>query len=366
MVAQPHVKFAQPATRWIHLADNLHVDIDTLLGEAIVGFGLPGSGKTNACALLAEQFGQYFIPQAIFDKEGDYTSLADVLPRGIVATATNYPSGYDILEYGLQVVYDLSTWESPEDAARLMIRVVGELMVSAEGRPPSARVPALVLLDEASYWLPEKRSQHLEEETFKQLRHIFTELASRGRKRGLAPALFAQRISELAKAVLTPGIYILMRQTLDTDLKRYMEYVTSTLPAKQIKSRIASFGPGRAIVKLPGGKQHMVTFYERQSEHVSHTPKSQAALEHYASLPFNPDMQFGAAPKPVPFEGVQAEIMKHIDRVGPLTFNTLFNSYMKRHRRDLVQETLQTMVEQGILRAVKTSHSVKYHHIGIA
>lgn len=59
-------------------------------------------------------------------------------------------------------------------------------------------------------------------------------------------------------------------------------------------------------------------------------------------------------------EVVQATIIRHLSRLGPLTANTLYNSYMKRFDREEVESNLAFLVEQGRVFKIVTSHSVKY------
>jgi len=120
-----------------------------------------------------------------------------------------------------------------------------------------------------------------------------------GRKRGLTPLLFTQKTGEIAKTVLAPGNFIILKQTVHSDLSRCLDYVEKSgvfnyMTEKQIMSYIASLTPGQAIVKLSTGEQKIVQFYERESIHISHTPTTQAALNRYGNLSFDPNMSFGA------------------------------------------------------------------------
>lgn len=297
-------------TRLMQLAPTLEIDVDTILGEGIVGFGIKGSGKTNAAVLFAEQFGKFHIPMAVFDLEGDWLSLAKVLPRGFVATVENFPTGADILERGLQVVYDLSTWPNDELAASAMVAVVSQLMRTTSGQPAQERVPCLIFLDEAAYWLPQGKTDAFGEVTQRALLDTFHQLAARGRKRGLIPCLFTQRISEINKKVISQaGVRVLMRATQDNDLDRYLSYIQrGDLTPQQVKSRIQGFKTGQAIITLPGGAQKSVRFNQRQSEHVSHTPKVQAALNKYANLPFSPRMKFSAYQAPASDDAARVDV----------------------------------------------------------
>jgi len=290
---------AHQVKRLVTLSSDFSVELDTLLTQRMVGFGLPGSGKTNLVALLAEQIGQYFIPMVVFCYEGDFLSLVPVLPRGVLATADNCPTGRDILQYGLQVVVDLTSWTTTDTAAQAMCDLLMQLMTYADSWPASERVPCPVFLDEAHKWLPERRGTFLSDEMYKLLQDRFSDLGSRGRKRGLMPALFAQRISLLNKAVMFPGVYFLLQQTMHADLAMYLEYISPLtltdipLSEKQAKAFIAAFPRGRAVVKLPNGVQKTISLNARKSEHLSHTPTAQAAINRYADMPL-PTLSFGA------------------------------------------------------------------------
>jgi hypothetical protein len=290
----------------LHLAKNLNIHPDVLIGEGteIAAFGVPGSGKTTLMALLLEQFGKCGIPFAVFDLEGDLGPIVPLLPRGVRGTADNCPTASDMYKGGLQVVFDLDTFgEDRNHAARLIGKTVSSLLALTAALPQGRRVPFLIGLDEAAYWLPQIRTgkDYLLPSEFLALFTAFHTLAIRGRKMGLIPMLFAQRIANLHKDVLSPGTSILMRATTDTDLKRYMEYVSPAafgddeLTEKEMRARIATFKKGQAVIKLPNGRQGLVQFYNRESEHTSHAPKTEAAQSLYRDLPFHPNRQYGKA-----------------------------------------------------------------------
>jgi hypothetical protein len=283
----------------LHLARNLNIHPDVLIGDgnAITGIGMPGSGKTTLLARLLEQFGACGIPFAVFDLEGDLAPIVPYLPRGVLATRENCPTVEQMYEQGLQVVFDIESFGP--FAATLLVQMVNGLMTYVSrlpARPRTAqqegRVPFLIGLDEAAYWLPQVRKgcDHLTPDELSALFKAFHQLAVRGRKMGLVPLLFSQRFATVHKDVLSSGTYFLMKQTLDADLNRYMEYISASafgdedLTVAQIKKRIATLKKGQAVVKLPSGKQGLVQFYNRESEHKSHAPKSDAAQAAYAGV----------------------------------------------------------------------------------
>jgi hypothetical protein len=286
------------------LADNLRVHPDQLFssGGSVFGSGVQGSGKTSIMVRLLEQAARFHIPMCIWDLEGDLLSAVGEFPRGIIGTRQNCPSARDIVGAGLQCVFDLSTWgTSMDDKGSFVSRMVGGLYSVVDALSPSHRTPILLGLDEAALWLPQRRGEVFSVEIYKSLADAFHLIATTGRKRGLVPLMFTQKISEVNKMVLSPGTYILGRQTVHVDQKRYLDYVErqegevfAYMSDRQLCQYIASLPPGRAIVKLSTGEQRVVQFHGRTSRHTSHTPTTQAALNLYSSQPFSANMSFGA------------------------------------------------------------------------
>jgi hypothetical protein len=266
----------------LQLAANFQPDVDMLVAEGLIAFGIKGSGKSSLLARVSEQLGRFFLPQIILDTEREYQSLVNLLPHGIIATANRCPSGYDILHRGLQVVLDLRSWETDEAAALAVVQLVNELFTVTMAQAPQDRVPCVISLDEAGYWLPQESVPYLSKSTRQALADVFHRLASRGRKLGLTPFLYTQSISEVVKSsIRQAGVKVLMRQTLDIDLNRYAEYISGATP--RTRKAIQTFSAGKAIVILPDGSQRVVQFYPRQSAHTSHTPRTQAALAKFAT-----------------------------------------------------------------------------------
>jgi hypothetical protein len=265
----------------LQLASNFQPDIDIILAEGLACYGIKGSGKTNVAALLAEQVGCYHVPMVIFDLENEYASLLNILPAGVLADVHRLPSGYDVLEKGLQVIINLRSWDSDEAAALAMCQLISELRIAAANQAPQDRVPCLLILDEAQYWLPQRKVSYLSKETTEMLRDEWMGLSTRGRKLGLTPAYFTQRISEINKGVVSQaGIQILMRQTLDRDINRYFEYI-STRNTTRVRASIRAFKRGEAVVCFPDGTQLHTTFAARTTKHVSNAPRVEAALSKF-------------------------------------------------------------------------------------
>lgn len=272
----------QSSEQVLYLAKNFQPDIDWLIENGVTCFGVKGSGKTNLLALLVEQLSRFLLPQVIFDTENEYESLLAALPHGILATIDRLPSAYEILTSGLQVVVSLQN-VTPDSAAMAMADLINDLFTVASSQAPHDRVPCVILLDEAAHWLPQKSVSHLSKEARAILLDAFSTLAARGRKFGLTPCFFTQQISQIHKDVIRQsGLHILMRQSLDVDIRRYGEYMAMTSARKL---QIAAFGKGEAVIHgLPDGRVLHVRFYERSTAHTSHTPKARAAIAKFAGL----------------------------------------------------------------------------------
>jgi len=282
------------------LADNLRVHPDVLFGNGggVFCAGIQGSGKTGILVRILEQAARFQVPIVCFDREGDVLPAVEKFPRGIIGTYQNCPTAKDIISGGLQVIYDLSTFPTMDERGLFIAHMVNSLYKVVDGLPVSHRTPCLIVLDEAALFLPQRRGEIFSVEVYKVMADAFHNVATTGRKRGLCPCLFSQKISEINKIVLSPGTYIMGRQTVHTDQKRYLDYIErqdifSYMSERQLCQFISSLQPGRTIVKLSNGEQHICQFYERESVHTSHTPQVIAALNRYSAVPFKP-ATFGA------------------------------------------------------------------------
>lgn len=281
---QSSLAMAEDPAQRLHLASNFQPDIDLLLKEGIAAFGVKGSGKSNLVALLIEQLSRFFVPQVIFDTESEYISLLETLPHGVLGTAGHIPSGKDILTHGLQVVVDLKSFDCEDSAAIAMSTLVWQLLEFAGQQDPQDRVPCVVHLDEAAFWLPQRSPEYLCKSNRDALLDAFSILASRGRKYGLMPFLYTQQITQIHKsAIRQAGVFILMRQVFDADLKRYGEYLPLNAERKE---QIRAFPVGKAVLCLPDGSCPLVQFNERATVHTSHTPKAMRAVARFAQMNF--------------------------------------------------------------------------------
>jgi hypothetical protein len=261
----------------LDLASNFQPDINMILKEGIFATGVKGSGKTGVLARIIEQIVRVAskverrgIPLVVFDKEGDLQSLLEVFPNGCIADADHWYTAEQIVTGRLQVIVNLQAWLKAEDQARAMAMLVTELIEYTSNQKPKDRFPCPVFLDEGQYWLPEESVSYLSKDVRKTLLDAFGILLNTGRKRGLTPFIFTQRIAQVDKSVISLGVQVFMRQVLDVDHKRCMEYIRSDMVTD--RKDIATLSEGEAFVCLPKGVQIRTQFKERQTIHLSHAP----------------------------------------------------------------------------------------------
>jgi len=292
---------ASQAKNMLDLAPNLQIDMRDLAGKAIFVCGMRRHGKTTLGALLAEQLGQHYLPLFIPDLEGDYLSLAEVLPRAVIAghsrVVGQYPGlefaaldsaqaahqlGYDLLERGYQVILDLSSYVL-DSAIAIQINIIRGLFHWANTHPDK-RVPCHVFLDEAQRYLPQTLSDSviLDKGVLGMLLKCYMDIIATGGKRGLAPVILTERFAQVNNKIMAQSeVFFLLRQTHDTDLERCMKYVNSEVATKE---QIARFQPGQGVYIAADGTQVVTRFHQRASSgQRSATPQAEAAWR-YASM----------------------------------------------------------------------------------
>jgi hypothetical protein len=368
---RPNASIWTPRDAWedegdlLDLAPNLKVHPDTLFGGRVLVAGMPGSGKTNTMRLIIEQSGTLGLPFLLIDTDGEHASLLPYLPSGVLVgghnrvpvPASRYTTitlpdalffGEHLLAEGWQVIVDVKSYEErpghPDEAiaAQVFLEIIAGMRAWAEARPPRARIPSMIFLEEAQVWLPQQpTSSPLDRRTLRELQSLFFRSARDGRRRGIGLVLIAHRIAGIHKEVLMCD-WLILHQPQATDLKRYCDLAPTVH-----RERFQRLTRGRAIVVSPRGTQE-VTFHRARSQDQGLTPglpalrryqeQAQGAASYEArDFPLvRPMPQPSPAPETrLPGQARQADIMV------PGAAETIQFSRAAQTPSDLAQETVQ-------------------------
>ncbi len=164
----------------LYLSKPYQPGVESILGQTVLFCGIRRSGKSNGMAVLAEEQARYGVPLVVGDTEDEYGPLADhrYMPRGVLVGSLDlleagsprsnaiaidvngaYQFGQTILEDCLQVVLNLKSFASDEEAALVMCEIIAGMNEWESSRPNASRVPCMFLLDEANKWLPQNERE---------------------------------------------------------------------------------------------------------------------------------------------------------------------------------------------------------------
>ncbi len=275
----------------LRLGRDLHPHASQILSKRVGMFGIPGSGKTNGLTVFCEELGRFKnigVPFVLADTEGEYYDICSrrYLMRPYYAHAGNINAGnalrfgWAVLEKGLQVVLDLQSYESDDEAALVMIDIIAGMRAWAEkredgeARENGERATCMFILDEAAIWLPQRQeestlSKEKHEDGFTLLARLqqafFGTVVRRGRKRGIGFLFATQRPADLDKRCISCDWLMLFRQTFPNDLDKYAQLGVP-------KDAAQALAPGEAFVIDPHGTRTVYQFRKRYSPDNSETP----------------------------------------------------------------------------------------------
>ena len=285
-------------------SDVFQPNIESVLGAMVLLTGIRRSGKSNALAVIAEELARYLVPLLICDTEDEYTGLATTryMPHAVMAGSSDLlrvspelrprfvavdehgaaDFGKALLEDALQVVLNLKSYQSDDEAARVMCGVIEGMNAWQEARPNSARVPCMVFLDEASKWIPQNLGEsYVTKETLSLLHQtFFGTLVRRGGKRGFGLVVAAQRIVEIDKRCLQSLWKFLFKQTEEIDIARYERQGLT-------REGVLSLVPGECFVFSPQALGFRCQVRARRSPHLAHTPGLAELQQHAARATTN-------------------------------------------------------------------------------
>ncbi len=285
----------------LQIAENFQPGVADACCKCISIFGKRRSGKSTLLAVYAEELGRYKFPFVFFDTEDEYESLADkrYLPFGALAGHLSmrddlpdnvyffpidvegaYNFGQTILDLGLQVIVNLKSFND-DDAAYLMHGIVHGIDDWQHARSTRQRVPAFVLLDEATKWMPQNQGEiKLSRQARAKIYDAFFDtVVRRGGKRGWGFITAFQKVAETDKRLLSADYKYAMRQTEKPDLD-VCEWMGLD------REEVMSLTPGEAFVfcpQVPGGM--WIKVRESQSPHGGASPGLENLVTYRRHLP---------------------------------------------------------------------------------
>lgn len=204
----------------VNLGKDIELGIQNLIDTRLLIQANSGGGKSYAIRKLLEAT-HGSVQQIVLDIEGDFSSLRErfdyVLAgkgKGVDIVADPRSASYlarQVLELKIDIIIDLYELKQHE-----RIRFVKEFLDAMTNAPKDLWHSALVVLDEAHIFCPEKGSA--------ESMAAVTDLCTRGRKRGFCAVLATQRLSKLNKdAAAECNNKLIGRTGLDIDLKRAID-----------------------------------------------------------------------------------------------------------------------------------------------
>lgn len=243
-------------TQQIKLARGVTLAPDAMLQRFAI-LAMSGAGKSNVAAVMAEQMHAAGIPWVVIDPKGDWWGLRssktgkaaglDVpIFGGLHADVPLYEDGGAVMADAVAAelphsILDVSEFDSKAAMLRFLT-AFGERLYKVN------RDPLMVILEEADEFIPQKTNSPEEAKSV----GVWSRIVKRGRTRGIFTTLIAQRIAELAKAVLNQSdTAIVLRATakLDRDaVKGWIEYADA---APEILTSLPTLDDGEGWLASP-------------------------------------------------------------------------------------------------------------------
>ncbi len=241
----------------IHLGAGFPINLDRLISTRLLVQASSGGGKSWCLRRILEQTHGH-VQQLVIDPEGEFASLRErfdyvlASPKGGDTAADPRTAALlaeRLLELRVSAIldlYDMMPRDRPVFVQRFLVAII-----EADRK---LWHPALILLDEAHVFAPEKGDAVSAD--------AVAALMSRGRKRGFCGGLATQRLSSLSKDAAAQCQNVLIgRTTLDTDMKRaaYSLGFTGKHNAQQLRDlddgEFFAYGPAlsRAVTKVRVG-----------------------------------------------------------------------------------------------------------------
>lgn len=229
------------------------MDLEELLRTRLLLQANSGGGKSWLLRKISEGlFGR--VPVFIIDPEGEFSTLREKFDYVLVGPGGETPADPNtavivaekLLELKVSAVCDIYELKPPD--RHRWVRMFLEALIDA---PKSLWHPRLVVVDESHVFAPERGMGESEASG------AMIDLATRGRKRGLAAVYATQRLSKLAKNATAELLNRLVGPTFeDLDLERAADLLSVSRGGREMFFKEMKtlepgrfYGLGRAISK---------------------------------------------------------------------------------------------------------------------
>ena len=299
---------------------DLPIDVTRLLESRMLIQSNSGGGKSHALRRVLEQTAPT-VQQIVIDPEGEFASLREKFdyiicaPTGgdaLATTATAAALARAVWESGVSAIIDIYELKAHDRIA--FVRRFVDALVNA---PKSIWHPTLVVIDEVHIFAPQVgQAESL---------GAVTDLATRGRKRGLSLLGATQRLAKLHKDVAAELLNKLIGRTgLDVDVARAADELG--LPLRDARTVLRELEPGqffaygpalsRAVVRTTIGPVQTTHPQSGQRMMTAPPPASVALMKKLATLA---GLQRAAADEAQTVEGLRAELAKATAQIATLS-----------------------------------------------
>lgn len=244
-------------SKFITLGKKLRIDLNDPSVKAdglrLWVTGESGSGKSNACMLLASQWVSAGRQLIALDSHGEYSALWGMNPSKTVRIGygdepVNESSVDWVMDYvrdGYNVLMDLSHWADVNP--KVLDQFVREFMLALYAWRRQKPAQTLVLVEECQTYIPQAQSTGQSDNV-----KAFVAMLTGGRKFGLNFVLSSQRQSLVdINAVSACNVRLFMRISEASDWKRIKVYLPEKFPVdfgSRSKKDIRKFSSGEAVV----------------------------------------------------------------------------------------------------------------------
>jgi hypothetical protein len=270
----------------LRLGDDLFLPLDAAT-QSLAILAVKGAGKSNAAAVLVEEFSDEGIPFVVIDPKGDWYGIREAVDgtRGLPALVLGGEHGdlplspWDgarvaelIVERNLPCVLDISAMDDEERPE--FLAPLGNALFELHRTNPTVRH---IVVEEAVEVVPERSSKEMRD-TLK----AWTRIVCQGRQRGIGITLVSQRSALISKNVLTQtAVLLVLRTTSPQDRKVIRDWTDFHSVSRELVDSLPGMADGEAWIVAPSwlGRVERVRLRRRWTFDSGATPEVVSARQ---------------------------------------------------------------------------------------